>query len=242
MAGTTSFFGELYLRTTRPYLTEDQTLEECAYLRGALSKLPVAGPILDLGCGHGRHLSPLVVDAPRPMFGVDFDQLSLRDAVQAAAVARGDFFALPFRSGHFAAVFAWYSALFTFDDAQQVPLFREAARVLRPGGRLLFQHVPLEHARQRAQSSHDEVLGTGMRVVDGVAFDAASRRDKGVRKLIDPDGRALEAPYEIRYYPLVELEDLLRSAGLKVLFVHGAADGRPLSPSSVELIVGAERG
>lgn len=242
MAGPTPFFGELYLRTTRPYLLEDQTLEECAYLRRALAQLPVPGPILDLGCGHGRHLSPLAPKSPRPMFGVDLDQTSLREAVQATSVARGDFFALPFRSGHFAAAFAWYSALFTFDDAQQLPLFHEVARVLRPGGRLLFQHVPLEHAEQRAHSSHDEVMGNGMRVTDRVFFDPETRRDKGVRGLFDVDLRALEAPYEIRYYPLVELEELLRRAGLKVLFVHGGVDGRPLSPSSVELIVGAERG
>lgn len=239
---TTPFFGEVYLRTTLPYLSVARTTLECEYLMQALAQVKVPGPVLDMGCGHGRHLSQLAPRSQRPMVGIDGDALSLRQAVKVAPVARADFFNLPFRTGHFAAVYAWYSTLFTFPDDQQVPLFREVARLLRPGGRLIFAHVPLHYAERRAHSSHDEVLADGLRVTDEVVYDPVTRRDKGVRGLVDRDQRHLEAKYEIRYYPVAQLTDLLSEAALKVVYVHGDTDGGHLSSDSVELIVGAERG
>ncbi|MBX7114444.1 MAG: class I SAM-dependent methyltransferase [Myxococcaceae bacterium] len=241
MTATTPFFGEVYLRTTRPYLSAVQTERECAYLRQALNALPVGGPVLDLGCGHGRHLGPLGKQTSRRLIGIDGDQLSLQEARPQGAVARGDFFALPFRDEHFAGVFAWYSALFTFDDSAQLPLFREIARVLKPSGRLLFQHVPLLHAQQRGPALHVDTFADGCRVSDQVHYDSVRMRDIGVRSLAEPSGRVLKATYEIRYYAEAELEELLTRAGMRVLFVQGGSDKGALSQQSVELIVGAER-
>ena len=76
---------------------------------------------------------------------------------------------------------------------------------------------------------------------DHVRYDATRKRDLGVRSLVEPGGRTLEATYEIRYYATEALEELLGRAGMKVLFLHGGSDGRALSGQSIELIVGAER-
>jgi len=68
---TGPFFGELYLRSTRPFLPEDVTRAEADYLSRAFNGVRVSGGVMDVGCGHGRHLSQL--STPRLKVGVDFD-------------------------------------------------------------------------------------------------------------------------------------------------------------------------
>src|SRR3954470_24677419 len=48
-----SFFGELYLRSTRPLLSPEITAREVAYLQRCFAGIAMLGPIIDLGFGHG---------------------------------------------------------------------------------------------------------------------------------------------------------------------------------------------
>src|SRR5690606_2619527 len=78
------FFGELYLRSTRPFLPDDVTRAEGDYLTRAFNRVEVPGPLADIGCGHGRHLKELRTE--RLVVGVDFDPLSLSEARQVRPV------------------------------------------------------------------------------------------------------------------------------------------------------------
>jgi len=108
------FFGELYLRTTRPFLSDEVTEAEGAYLRQVFAAHAPQGPLIDLGCGHGRHL-PLLTGT-RPVFGVDRDLLSLTEAKLVRPVVRADLMELPFRDGSLAGAWAWYNSICTFAD------------------------------------------------------------------------------------------------------------------------------
>lgn len=236
------FFGELYLRSTKPFLPEEVTRAECDYLAGLFDSAALPpGPVLDLGCGHGRHLHGVAERIARPVVGLDFDALSLAEAAPAPRV-RGDFFALPFSARAFAGCYCWYNTAFTFEDDRQLPLFKELARVLAPRSLLVLQTAPVERIRTLGDSKYDGLLPDGSRLVETCHFDPQKERDEGHRTLTLPDGRVMAAAYFIRYYSRAALAGLLETAGFRVSFWHAGVHGQPPSGDSADLIVGALRG
>jgi SAM-dependent methyltransferase len=100
-----------------------------------------SGRCLDLGCGTGIHL-PLLHELGWSVTGLDASADMLRRAEARAPagvdLVQGDLVSVPFAAGSFEAV----AAIFVHTDADDYPAaVREAARVLRPGGR--FVHVGL---------------------------------------------------------------------------------------------------
>ena len=96
---------------------------------------PGAGLCLDLGCGSGLYFD-VVAATGRTVVGLDrsADQLRIAQG-RSRHIVRGDAAALPFADGTFPAVAAmWLST--DVDDFTAV--LAEAARVLAPGGRLVF--------------------------------------------------------------------------------------------------------
>lgn len=236
-----SFFGELYFRSTLPFLAEGVTGHEVEYLGRAFSAVGAGGPILDVGCGHGRHAGPLGRAGGRPVLGIDFDAYSLDRREAGFHALRADFFRLPLRDRCLAGAYSWYSTLFVFDDDRQLPLFREVARVVRPGGRLVLHTVPYDRVAAEPTASYDGVLPDGSRLTERSTFDPATGRDNAFRELTTPEGRVLSAHFFIRYYPLPQMHSLLEAAGFRVAWVHGGVAGGPLTPSSTDLIIGADR-
>jgi len=104
--------------------------------------LPLAEPVLDVGCGDGHFAS---VAFPHPLAaGIDPESSSLgeakdRGAYRLLAQALGN--GLPYADGHFATVIS-NSVLEHIPGVDEV--LAEIARVLQPGGRLIFC-VPGDH-------------------------------------------------------------------------------------------------
>jgi len=98
---------------------------------------PGSGRCLDLGCGTGRYLAS-VAGLGFTVVGIDASADQLRVAAATAPGAElvhGDAGAVPFPDGSFAACVS----LFTHTDVDDFAgLVREAVRVLRPGGRLVY--------------------------------------------------------------------------------------------------------
>jgi SAM-dependent methyltransferase len=96
---------------------------------------------LELGCG-GAQFGLRVAARGANVFGLDFSENQLRHAVENVRergarfpLVRGDAEELPFADGSFDLVFCDHGATSFTDPHRTIP---EAARVLRPGGRLVF--------------------------------------------------------------------------------------------------------
>jgi SAM-dependent methyltransferase len=96
---------------------------------------PGTGMCLDICCGTGAH-APALAGQGRTPVGVDLSGGQLRHAVGRLPVARADATALPFADGSLPAAVC---VLAHTDLPDYAAVLREAARVLRPGGR--FVHL-----------------------------------------------------------------------------------------------------
>jgi 2-polyprenyl-6-hydroxyphenyl methylase/3-demethylubiquinone-9 3-methyltransferase len=107
-----------------------------------ISTLSPGDRVLELGCGYGRVLARLGPHA-RSLFGIDTSLASLlaaREYLGAASsyrLAGMDATRLGFRDGVFDVVLCIQNGISAF-AADKGDLFREAVRVARPGGLVLF--------------------------------------------------------------------------------------------------------
>jgi len=180
----------------------DFTASATAYIFELLGDL--AGRCLDLGCGGGVHLPAFRERGWSPV-GVDLSVDQLRVARMRAPdvwLVRADGAALPFADRAFDAVVAAFVHTDLDDLAGTV---REAARVLRPGGR--FVHVGTHPCFVGPFSSYPgpdpPVLHPGYRDM-GWTMDAPGFGD-GLRRRVG-----------VRHVPLAELLNAVATAGLAV--------------------------
>jgi SAM-dependent methyltransferase len=156
---------------------------------GTLARLlgPGAGSCLDLGCGSGVAV-PALAGLGWRVVGVDLSGDQLRVAREHAgglsiALVQADAAALPFDDGSFQAVVSLLTHT-DLDDPEGA--FAEAARVLQPGGRLIYvgthpcfvtpfverrlagTHLLHPGYRERGWRSHGPGFGPGIRPRVGV--------------------------------------------------------------------------
>lgn len=193
--GVSGFFGELYLRSTLPFFSPEVTSREVEFLAHQFQR--TSGPLLDLGCGHGRHATPLAKKLGRPVVGLDADERSLAMAEPGFHGILGDLRALPFRRGQLAGAYAWYSSLFVFDDDENALALQEVSLALAPGGLLILQTVPYERLQKRPSARFEHVLPDGARLFEESLFDPHTGVDRGQRTLRSPDGRVLHGTYSL---------------------------------------------
>lgn len=164
----------------------DEAVEDA--IRAALSDKPFRS-LLDLGTGTGRMLEMFGPDIERGL-GLDLslDMLLLaRDRLERAglrncSVRQGDIYDLPLANDSFDVVILHQVLHFLDDGARAI---REAARVLRPGGRLLVvDFAPHEQEFLREQFAHRR-LGFAPDTV--MQWITASGLDPAMHKSLAPD-------------------------------------------------------
>jgi SAM-dependent methyltransferase len=226
---------------------DDDEAAACVDLLETLCALR-AGPVLDLGCGAGRHLNHLARRGAAGC-GLDLSPSLLDEASRGAGVAggaftllRGDMRALPLADGACATVLSLFTAFGYFgallDHAGQLA---EIARVLRRGGRWCLDYLnPLGVRAALAQGPVGETRTVGpCRVVEEKRLvDGGARVEK--RVVIHPlAGRTVEAGdagvpstgldyvESVALFTAAELDALAAGAGLRRVEARGGYDGRP---------------
>ncbi|MFL5455949.1 MAG: class I SAM-dependent methyltransferase [Myxococcales bacterium] len=227
----------VFLETTRRFAPQRLARED------VLAALRLAGvepgkPVLDLGCGYGRHLRELVQWGHRAV-GIDRSTLLLMEArieAPGATVLLGDLRALPFHAGSVAAAFCFYSSMFLGTEEDAARSLAETARVLRPGGSLvLTTDNPLRLAARPEARFEEDVPGLG-HVVEESVYDTENGIDSVHKSLRTPHGEELHATFKIRYYLPDELARLAGVTGLRLL-----RTGEPLTDTTPQLIVLLEK-
>ena len=148
-------------------------------------------PVLDLGCGTGE-IARAVLRSHWPLDGLELVESEANEAARSGlfrTVLRGDATLIPFATGAFATIFSQSVLEHILDD---VAVLREAARLLQPGGRIVFT-VPSPAFRERIQEKG------------------------GARAAEQIDARL----GHYHYRPLEEWQTLLRELGLEVVHTSG---------------------
>ena len=115
----------------------DPTGSDAALIGDLLEELPPNPTVLDVGCGDGART---LANLPPGSVGLDVSRAGLdlaRTTVPHARLVHGEMTALPVRDGSVDAITA-YHAVFHVPREDQPAVYREFARALRPGGRLLM--------------------------------------------------------------------------------------------------------
>ncbi len=164
--------------------------------------------VLDLGTGTGRMLTLLAGRAER-VVGIDANAAMLsvaranieRAGLRNAQVRQGDLYALPIERDGYDVVIL-HQVLHYLDDPARA--IREAARALRPGGRLFvvdfaphdLEFLRAEHAHRRLGFARDEIVEalTEAGLVDAQANDVGADRRAQLTVTIwqAQDGRILD--------------------------------------------------
>ncbi len=228
---------------------EGEARQCLALLRGGGVLVP---PMLDMGCGDGRHLAALGPEA----VGLDYSGHLLaaaRRRHRSAPLVRGDMRCLPLGAASFSTVLSLFTAFGYFaDDAQNALPVAEAARVLRPGGHWCLDFLDGDrlrtelgdgrpHERERTAGPlavrevrrYDSNLAT---VSKTVALCALPGQARAAAELgVGPGG--LGYTEQVRVFTLSEIDAMARSAGLERVQAWGGYDGCPLGDGDRWLLV-----
>lgn len=233
-------FGGDYLRLYEPDLTPERNAREADAIARLLALEP-ASTVLDLGCGHGRIANELAKRGAR-VTGLDAN-LAFLDRARADAAAagvdadveyvQGDMRAPPWRH-RFDAALLWYTTFGYFNEADNERVLRQAARALRPGGRLLVEQINrVALLRQGLPASYVTEHGHDL-MIDQVTYDGLTERTHTERITV-LDGRVRRCAFSVRLYSPAEMSRLLRSAGFEHVEVYGR-DGEPFDVYARRLI------
>jgi SAM-dependent methyltransferase len=218
------------------------------------------GPVLDVACGTGRVLLPLLAD------GIDADGIDnsaemlerLRHNARARGVAPrvqlADMrdFRMPRRYAGVIIPFNAYAHNLTRDD--QLATLRCCHDHLLPGGRLLFDAFsatdemlaePVAEPVLELETRHPDT-GMLLRLYDGRALDVAAQTQHSRIEIQELDAAGAVA-HAHRFETVVawltpaQIESLLSEAGFARWELTGGLDGRPVASHQGGIVVSAWR-
>ncbi|MGE0431300.1 MAG: class I SAM-dependent methyltransferase [Planctomycetota bacterium] len=205
------------------------------------------GTVLDLCCGAGRHIGPLLDAGAAHVIGVDLSApllavagMQLGDEVTAGRVRliRADMRELPLAAASLDAALSFFSSFGYFDDeADDRRVMAGVARALRPGGTyaLDFFNAPVA---VRALVAEDRTEVDGEVLLQQREYDTATRR---INKLVRGEDGRVVAEESVRAWHPAELVAMAGSVGLRVFNTLGDYRGTPFDASTSERFIGLFR-
>jgi len=189
------------------------------------------GPVLDLGCGAGRHLE--ILRRANPLaFGLDLSPSLLRMAPSALHpwLLRGDMRRLPVKEDTLTGVCLWFTPFGYFSDAENRTLMLDLGRHLRHGGVLVMDYLNADQVR-RSLVPEDSVVRGSVRAESQRALEG----DRLVKRMVlthldtGEERRVMES---VRLYHPTELQEMAVRAGLRLRRVMGTYAGEAFTDDS----------
>ena len=229
------WFGEEYLELYA-HRDENEARQQVAFFQQQAGA--IAGPVLDLACGMGRHMQELQILGYRPV-GCDLSYTLLRTGMReygAMPVARADMRHLPFCDNVFAALVNFFTSFGYFESQDEnLQVVREMSRVLDTGAPFLFDYLNVH--RELDKLVQGETLDTPMGPVKIERwFDSAERSFN--KRIQIGEKRYLE---RVRGYDLAEVSSMFSSCQLVIRAAFGDFDGSPFERTSPRLILVGSR-
>ncbi len=222
------------------------TLGECDFIEAEIGG-DRSLPVLDIGCGTGRHAIELAKRGYR-VTGVDLSPSQIaraREKAKAAAVQVdfrvGDARDLRF-SGEFGLALIICEGAFSLmeTDKMNYRILEGAAGALRPGGKLILTALsalfPLRHS---LQDFLNENLEEG--TISALEFDLMTFRVRSTLTLRDDAGREKALDCDERHFAPSEIRWWLEALGFRDVAILGAKQGAfsrndRLTPDDMELL------
>lgn len=201
-----------------------------AIIRG-LELDPARGErILDVACGLGRH-ARLLAQNGHQVAGLDYSPRFIAEARRRAAAEgveieffEGDMRQLPFPDASFEVVLCLWDSFGFFDEAGNQTTLDEMARVLSPGGRLLFDALNPYDMAIRFPPEQWHEFNDGTLLLGAPTFDLANGRMEDTWIFLR-DGQRVTRRMSLRLYTVPELRAMLAHSGLALHAVHATPAG-----------------
>jgi SAM-dependent methyltransferase len=238
------YFGEDYPLLYSHKRDKEKSAQEVDFIEKALG-LPKGARILDLCCGYGRHSLELSRRGYE-VLGLDLSEIFLHMAREEAGAeglkvdfVRADMRHIPFKE-KFDAVINIYTSFGYFEDEEEnQAVLNEVCRVLKKGGRFLFDsankgHFPGKFKRTAVDDYPDKKIKV-------IWHNRASGGNWRLKVEVFEQGTRRERFLFVRLYDLEEFTAMLEAAGLKVLEAFGDLKGTPYKKNSLRLSVLSEK-
>lgn len=212
--------------------------------------------VADLACGAGRHAWTMARELGWDVTGLDLSPDLLRKARLDPATpgtpphpdrhpdfVRGDLRRLPFRDGAFGMAVNLFTSFGYFaSDEEHERTLGEMSRILRTNGLLVLDVLNAEPA-VAGLVPRDERNVDNMHVIQNRRYSTLDRRIVKVIDITFEDGSTRRVTESVRVFRPLELDAMLRNAGLETLDRRGGYDGSAYdekrSPRMITLAVKA---
>ena len=240
-----TYFDAQYLKEYEPLFAFERDRREVARLIEIL-ELPSGSRVLDVPCGQGRH-AHLLAEAGFDVDGLDYSKELLalakrRGTGKHLRYTRGDMRRLPAKwTGRFDAVLNLFTSFgFFIDPREDISVIREMARVLKPGGRLLWHGGSRDGVMAKFLSRDWWLTEDGTMIGHERSFDALSGVLTVQSTWSGSRGRGTRE-HRIRLYTATRLAEVCAAAGLIVEVAYDGWKDRPLRSSSSEMVLLARK-
>jgi SAM-dependent methyltransferase len=150
----------------------------------------------------------------------------------------GDMRALPWTQ-RFDRVVNWFTAFGYFDDAGNRQVLTQIARVLKPGGQVVFDLMNRDWLAREFQPDRLAAERDGDVMIDRSRLDPLTSRVL-TERIVLRAGRMRRFPFFVRLFTFTEIRDWLLAVGFANVDGYGD-DAAPFSMTSRRMVVTAQR-